>query len=377
MFKKKSVVFAMRYADSVGYIWSNRARLYDAVAERLVNQVNSWIAYPNLTGYPAVTLRNLNSIAVNLYDTSKSNKKLVEKFIVNEKIKVIVYFGCDAAEVDIPYLHSLGVKTVNCDGNGYDTMSRQSFLKWLAKAFIRRTLAYHIHDMYVANTYHLKKFLLRHAVLPPDRVKVILNGINTALFEPGPVPDHIAKEVPKASKYVISVCQARPEKKIDFLIDVAKSYIERFTMTDVIFIHIGGGAELSNWISRADGLGISSRFIFLGEKKEIASFMKLGTLYVHCCNLECFGNSIAEAMATGIPVVAIDSPGARGLLRDDIGGKIIQEFNIDEFVNTIHRYLSSEQLLNNTGVEGRKRIKEQYSVIRQVDQLASAIVSIM
>ncbi len=377
MQKKPSIVFAMRYPDNIGVVWASMGRIYDAVAERLAGSYCSVIAYPQLTGMAVYQPDHLRPVSLDLYDTSAKYRDAIRQFLDAEQVRAIVYFGCDPSTIDLAFVRAGGIRTINYDQDSYPVTTSQPIWKWATKAITRRVLQRNIHDLYVANADHQRQFLLRHAALPPGRVAIVANGVDPIRFSPGPMPNPVELGLPVARQYVVSVCQARPEKRIDFLIEIAAEYAKRYPTAGATFVHVGDGPALADWIAKANALGLGDRFAFAGGQTNVAPFHRLASVYAHCAERESFGFAVAEAMATGVPVVAADSPGPAELLCGGVGGVIVPQNQSVSFVEAIHKYLSNDQLRTETGAAGRKRIEQKYTLDRQADELATAILSVI
>src|SRR5262249_10079685 len=155
-----------------------------------------------------------------LHRTDDANRPLLRELITARGIGVVVYMACQTSEVSLRWLRSLGVRTLNQEQDSFPPDAGQRLVKKLAKRLLRRHLRWNLHDLYVAHAEHQRQFLLSFACLPPERVVTVVNGIDTTLFTPGPAPDPAELGLPKTQHYAVAVCQARPEKRVEFLMDV-------------------------------------------------------------------------------------------------------------------------------------------------------------
>lgn len=369
-----TVTFAMRYPDDIGLVWASMARIYDAVAGRLGETARCLIAYPQLTGHPVYAPSRLTPVGADLYGNPFPGS--VREVLTTERVRVVVYFGCDPRTVDLGALRRAGVRTIDYDQNSYPA-DRQPVVKRLAKLVVRRVLQRDLHDLYLANADHQREFLIRHAALPPGRVRTVRNGVDPDRFAPGPPPDPAGLGVPVTDQYVVAVCQARPEKRIDLLIEAAATLFGRRPAASVTFVHVGDGPSLGDWRQRADARGLAGRFVFAGVRHEVAPYHRLATVFAHTAARESFGFAVAEAMASGKPVVATDSPGPAELLAGGGCGAIIPPGDAARFADALDRYLSDPDLRTAAGTAGRKRIVETYTLARQADELAAAVRSVL
>lgn len=369
-----TVVFAMRYPDDIGLVWASMARIYDAVAARLGGGTRCLIAHPKRTDTPVVTPTRLVPVVADLY--TDPFERAVTEMLATERVQVAVYFGCDPQAIDLAALRRLGIKTVNYDQDSYAPVHQPLVKRW-AKLFVRRVLRRNLFDLYLANADHQREFLIRHAALPPGRVRTVYNGVDPDRFAPGRPPDPAALGLPATDQYVVAVCQARPEKRIDRLIYAATDLFRRRPTAAVTFVHVGDGPALGDWQRLAESQGLAGRFVFAGVRHEVAPYHRLATVFAHTAERESFGFAVAEAMATGKPVVAIRSPGPAELLAGGECGAIVPAGDPARLADALDRYLSNPDLCAAAGAAGRARVLQKYTLGRQADELTAAIRSVL
>lgn len=145
---------------------------------------------------------------------------------------------------------------------------------------------------HVAVSNHTRGGLLSLGV-PESKITVIPNGIDLDLIQSIP-PSEESCDILFAGRLI-------KDKNIDVLIkDVAK-------MKDVTCCIIGGGPEKERLASLAKSLNLESRVRFLGplEYEEVVARMKSAKVFVLPSTREGFGIVLLEAMATGLPVIAV------------------------------------------------------------------------
>lgn len=112
-------------------------------------------------------------------------------------------------------------------------------------------------------------------------------------------------------------------------------------------IILGIGSNSGKLKSLIKNLGLEEKVILLGFKKNVAYFLKHAKVFLMTSKTEGFGNSIVEAMSMGLPVVAINSPGAVSEIlnenRVDNDSVIFGKYGVmTPYVN--HNYLSRESV---------------------------------
>jgi glycosyltransferase involved in cell wall biosynthesis len=106
---------------------------------------------------------------------------------------------------------------------------------------------------------------------------------------------------------------------------------------------------------------------FLGhlEGVELATAYASADVFVQPSDTETFGNVTLEAMASGLPVVALDAPGSRSLVRPSETGLLVEERALAPAVATLCGDETRRQWL---GARARQRSGE-FSWARALDQL--------
>ncbi len=82
----------------------------------------------------------------------------------------------------------------------------------------------------------------------------------------------------------------------------------------------GGGPE-EEWLR--ERLGDSATFLGWLDREELAQAYASADLFVFCSRTDTYGQVVAEAQASGLPVVAVDEGGPRSLIRSGDSGWLV------------------------------------------------------
>ena len=82
---------------------------------------------------------------------------------------------------------------------------------------------------------------------------------------------------------------------------------------------------------------------------------------------EGISNTILEAMATGLPVIATAVGGNPELVQDDVNGRLVPVSNPEQLAREMGRYIRSPELRLRHGIAGRQRAIRDFSVEAMVD----------
>ncbi len=141
---------------------------------------------------------------------------------------------------------------------------------------------------------------------------------------------------------MISIGRLAPEKNWPTLIQAAGLVLKEYPKFRLALI--GDGPERKSLESLANELGIGKRVTFIGSLSfaETPSYMKAANLFGFASITETQGLATLEAMAAGLPVVAVDASGTRDLLKHGQQGYLVEN-NAEALAAAIIKLLSSPE----------------------------------
>ncbi|MHC4799536.1 MAG: glycosyltransferase, partial [Planctomycetota bacterium] len=80
---------------------------------------------------------------------------------------------------------------------------------------------------------------------------------------------------------------------------------------------------------------LSDRVLLLGVRTDVPSLLKVSDLFILCSRTEGLSNSLLEAMAAGLPVVAADVAGCKDLITHGETGLLVEANSIDQLTRGI------------------------------------------
>ena len=100
----------------------------------------------------------------------------------------------------------------------------------------------------------------------------------------------------------------------------------------------------------------------------VASYFQAADIYVHASKAETFPNTILEAMACGLPVVASDVGGIGEQVVNGLTGLLVESVNPDSLAQAILLLLEDPSLRQKMGAAGLERVQEYFTLERQAKQ---------
>jgi len=206
----------------------------------------------------------------------------------------------------------------------------------------------------------MKKIMENYGI--KNRIEVIPNAIHLISFK----EDDESKRTEIKKKYnlkeddkiILFVGRIAREKSIDKIIE-ALAIIKRKGISKVKLLIVGRGPAMDELKQLIQSLGIEEEVIFTGavSNEEIQHYYKMAYLFTITSTSESFGIVIIEALASGIPVLAVRAPGAVDILTDEVDG-LLTENNVEQFANALEKLIREPELREKLSHEALKTSKK-------------------
>jgi L-malate glycosyltransferase len=190
------------------------------------------------------------------------------------------------------------------------------------------------------------------------KILVIPNGIDAKGFGP--------REYSRRPRRIAMVACLREEKRIDVFIRAMPRILERHP--DAEFVIAGDGSCGDELLTLARELGVSERVRFLGHRDDVAAVLDDADLFVLTSRSEAFPNSVMEAMASGLPVVATNVGGIPELVSDGETGRLVPSGDSEAVAVTLLDLMDNPDRAAALGRAARRTIEQNYSFDRMVKQ---------
>ncbi len=221
----------------------------------------------------------------------------------------------------------------------------------------------------VAVSEKVAAYAAREFRIPSDRLSTITNGVDLDHFRPIPRDHH-------TGPFVIG-CTGRLHKKNDHA-----TLLQAFARISVHrpatrLLLIGSGPEERRLRTLADSLGVSSCITFLGEQPDVAPYLAQMDLYVQSSVAEGMPNSVLEAMAAGLPVVATCVGGIPEVVVDGQTGLLVAPSDPSALSDALLTLLADRPVAQRFGRAGRARVEANFGearMIREVEALLDCLV---
>jgi L-malate glycosyltransferase len=116
-------------------------------------------------------------------------------------------------------------------------------------------------------------------------------------------------------------------------------------------------------------LGLSASVRFLGECDDVTEVLAASTLLVAPSDVEPFGRSIAEAMMSGVPVIATSRGGPREYIVDGRTGWLLEPFAAEDWGRRIVGLLADREEMARVAGAGARSAQARFSSLRHRDAM--------
>jgi len=217
----------------------------------------------------------------------------------------------------------------------------------------------------------------------PERVIVHRSGIDVGKLQCDPDgrrgQSHFLKEktgtVPHAIR-LLSVARLVEKKGIEYAIRAA-AHLDRRGL-DFQYTIIGDGPLRSSLEQLTQELGLSDRIKFLGwlPHDKVVDHLQQTHIVVNPSvtaadgSQEGIPNTLKEAMACGLPVVATRHSGIPELVEDGVSGYLVAERDAAALADALAKLIGEPETRREMGTAGRCRVVDEYNMNSLNDELA-------
>jgi sugar transferase (PEP-CTERM/EpsH1 system associated) len=240
-------------------------------------------------------------------------------------------------------------------------------LRRLLSPLIRRfiTVSRDLHD-----------WLVRDVGIPQRKVVQIYNGVDQSRFAAAanPASAHLpAGFLPPDGVLIGTVGRLARVKDQRTLLAAFARVNERLpAMRDRLrLVLVGDGPLFDELAGQARSLGIEQQLWMAGDREEVPALLAMMQVFVLPSLAEGISNTILEAMASALPVVATSTGGNPELVKDGDNGYLVPVADADALAARLQQLLEDPDGGRRMGLRGRQRIEREFNWDRTVDRYLS------
>lgn len=240
-------------------------------------------------------------------------------------------------------------------------------LQWLRR--LHRPLIEH----YIPLSRDLEHYLTGRIGVDHNRITQIYNGVDTERFRPaesGPTTLPVAGFSDADSILIGTVGRFQPVKD---QMNLAQGFIRlldrhRDLGRQARLVMIGDGPLREPVLEQLNEAGYADRVWAPGSRSDIDTLLPALDLFVLPSLAEGISNTLLEAMACGLPVIATAVGGNPELVDDGVTGTLVPAADSQAMADALEQYLRNPRLLKMHGSAGRRRVEAQFSIKTMVER---------
>jgi glycosyltransferase involved in cell wall biosynthesis len=254
-------------------------------------------------------------------------------------------------------------------GRGVDeiSLSEKTFFGRLKLAFFRLARP----ELLVMNAevYQWLKGEPRYAGL---RLRQFRNGVDTGRYTPLLYHEKINAKTAVGldnSTIFLFVGRLSPEKRVKEFVETWAEIMAEENSPRIRLVIVGGGPEEAALKKAVADLGVAASVALTGPKDSLLPYYRAADVFVLPSISEGLSNSMLEAMASGVAVMASRVGGAKEAVQPGVSGCLFDPLGRAELKACIRGFIADRGLPLRMGEQARKTAVEKYSMARVADDL--------
>ncbi|PWH15857.1 MAG: hypothetical protein DDG59_10740 [Anaerolineae bacterium] len=215
-------------------------------------------------------------------------------------------------------------------------------------------------DVVIAPSYGMRDVLKKLGVTVD--IQVVPNGVDLTAFRQ-PIVAAKREELGFRDANIVFVYVGRlgPEKNLPFLIRCFTGVVQAFDQARLLLVGDGPERRALEEMVEKSGIMPYVRFTGMVPYERVCQYLKMADVFATASVTEVHPLSVIEAMAAGLPVLGIHSPGISDSVQDGVSGLLISEEDMAAFTAKMAWLISHKEERLRMG-ENARRESERFSI---------------
>jgi sugar transferase (PEP-CTERM/EpsH1 system associated) len=217
---------------------------------------------------------------------------------------------------------------------------------------------------YVPMSLDLARWLREDIGVPAERIRQLYSGVDTQRFYPSSSDPYTGDR----TTTIGTVGRLDPVKHHEALLEALSAICKAQPAQRLRLIIVGDGPLRERLHTRSVELGIAGQVEFTGARSDTPDQLRRMDVFVLPSLNEGISNTILEAMATGLPVVAGRVGGNPELVLDGTTGRLYDPQQPRALEQALGEYLADPGLRRAQGYAGRQRVLDHFGLDAMVQR---------
>ncbi len=265
------------------------------------------------------------------------------------------------------YAKKRNIPLVSTDHAYPDNLTQQVKLPDLMKTPINKTMnAYFISFLRRSEYATMPTEQAVSDLIPKNRkhfrvpVEAISNGIDLSRFTKGRAKDEIYTRygIPKNVPIVLYVGRVDPEKSLDVLVEAFTEVHEKIPNAHLVVVGDGTAKDELEKIAKKSGTSEFAHFLGRIVGDDLPQVYRTGTVFAITSKTETQSIVLLEAMATGLPCIAVRAGAVSELVKSTKNGYLCEPDDFSAIAKHIINILSNKERRQRMSEESLKMVKK-------------------
>jgi len=226
-------------------------------------------------------------------------------------------------------------------------------------------------DRYVALSRHLEDYLARQVAIPSTKISQIYNGVDTSRFRPSQAATRSISGCPFNEKGQWLVGAVGRMEAIKDPLTLASAFVRAHELApeaarNMRLVMVGDGRLRNDVAAFLERAGVRDRVWLAGERDDVPDIMRGLDCFVLPSLAEGVSNTILEAMASGLPVVATRVGGNSELIESGMTGTLVGAANIDSMAEAMLGYCTDRVMARRHAKAALRVVEGRFSLARML-----------
>lgn len=228
--------------------------------------------------------------------------------------------------------------------------------------FLRKALRPLVHH-YIAVSQDLAGWLARVVAVPSARISQIYNGVDQQRFYPGPTKVAAPAGIMADNALVIGTVGRLAEVKDQLSLIQAFQLLLQSEVSlnkELRLVIVGDGPMRQALSDKVAELGLTDQVWLSGDRDDIPELLRMMDLFVLPSLGEGISNTLLEAMATGLPLIATGVGGNPELIEHGVNGLLVPVSQAQALADAMATMISGPGTLQQYGEKSLAKVRQRF-----------------
>jgi|Deesub1362A_J573_1020465.scaffolds.fasta_scaffold00173_30 glycosyltransferase involved in cell wall biosynthesis len=235
---------------------------------------------------------------------------------------------------------------------------------------------HYLPDMYITCGDDMRMRLIKDCGFPEDRVISIPTGVDREFFE-------VRRDKRRAVRYglskdspvIVNVGILRSVKGHEVTFRAVRTVIER--VPDARFLIVGDGPARERLERMVDDLDIRKYVIFTGFVRDITEIYSLSDIAILSSWSEGLPQSLTQAMAAGVPVVATAVGGVPEVVIHEQTGLLVEAGDSQGLARGVIKLLEDPGLCRRLAEKAKQHVMDRYTMDHMIESIEALYIELL